>query len=142
MRLCGSRNEYVAPLRIERTRTDKLGEDSDMATSINASSCRVLGPVSVFTGKAAVRVSPGAAGSVARRRRISFESGHALELLGHAIEYLTDEYVHDGRDLSSHDPQLEAIQLLMALNRQIYFECPEKPSLWERCLNWLRLHGN
>ena len=28
-----------------------------------------------------------------RRRRISPQAGHALEILGHAIEYLTDEFV-------------------------------------------------
>ena len=30
------------------------------------------------------------------KRRISPEAGHALELLGHAIEYLTDELVYEG----------------------------------------------
>ncbi len=43
-----------------------------------------------------VRVSAtwAAAGGVRRRRRISPQAGHALEILGHAIEYLADEYVH------------------------------------------------
>jgi len=27
---------------------------------------------------------------------------------------------------------MEAVQLLMAVNRQVYFECPEVPSLSER----------
>ena len=30
-----------------------------------------------------------------RRRRINPEAGHALEILAHAIEYVTDEYVHE-----------------------------------------------
>jgi len=68
-----------------------------------------------------------------RRRRISPEAGHALEILGHAIEYLTDEYVHQGDSLSAGDAQLKAVQLLMALNRQIYYECPVVPSIAERC---------
>jgi hypothetical protein len=67
-----------------------------------------------------------------RRRRISPESGRALEILGHAIEYLTDEFVHDGADLTANSPQLEAVRLLMSVNRRVYFECPEIPSLWER----------
>jgi hypothetical protein len=62
-----------------------------------------------------------------RPRRISPEAGHALEKLGHAIEYLSDELVHEGGELSQHNPQVEAVQLLMALNRQIYFGCPEVP---------------
>jgi hypothetical protein len=34
---------------------------------------------------------------------------------------------------SSNNAQLEAVQLLMARNRQVYFECPEIPSFGERC---------
>jgi hypothetical protein len=34
--------------------------------------------------------------------------------------------------LSAHNTQLEAVQLLMAINRQVYFECPEVPSMGER----------
>lgn len=67
-----------------------------------------------------------------RRRRISPQAGRALEILGHAIEYLSDEYVHAGGSLAAHDPQLEAVQMLMAANRQIYFACPEVPTLAER----------
>jgi hypothetical protein len=66
------------------------------------------------------------------RRRISPKSGHALEILGHAIEYLTDEFVHSGTPFSSSNAQLQAVQMLMARNREVYFECPEIPSLSER----------
>jgi hypothetical protein len=67
------------------------------------------------------------------KRRISPEAGHALEILGHAIEYLTDELVCEGGRLSAHNGQLEAIGLLMARNRAIYFSCPEVPDFWDRC---------
>jgi len=67
-----------------------------------------------------------------RPRRISPEAGRALEKLGHAIEYLTDEFVHSGGDLRQHDPQIEAVQMLMTLNRQVYFSCPEVPSLGQK----------
>ncbi|HEX4756967.1 MAG TPA: hypothetical protein VH308_03260 [Terracidiphilus sp.] len=77
--------------------------------------------------------------SVNRRRRISPEAGHALEKLGHAIEYLADEFVHEGVSLSANDPQIQAIQLLMALNRQIYFACPEVPTLSDRFFSLLHL---
>ncbi len=72
-----------------------------------------------------------------RRRRISPLAGRALEILGHSIEYLTDEFVHQGGSLSASDGRLEAVQLLMALNRQIYYECPEVPTLTERCQAFL-----
>lgn len=66
------------------------------------------------------------------RRRISPQAGRALEILGHAIEYLTDEYVHEGGSFSAEDPQVEALQILMSLNRQVYFACPEVSTLGER----------
>jgi len=72
-----------------------------------------------------------------RRRRISPEAGRALEILGHAIEYLTDEYVHEGGSFAAHDPRLEAVQLLMARNREVYFSCPEVPTFSERVRSWL-----
>ena len=62
----------------------------------------------------------------AERRR---NTGRALEILGHAIEYLTDQYVerhcYDRGDL-------EAIELLMERNRAVYFACPRTPTMWER----------
>ena len=67
-----------------------------------------------------------------RRRRIDPQAGRALEKLGHAIEYLTDEFAHDGKTAESHDPRVEAIQLLMELNRQIYYECPVMSTFTER----------
>jgi hypothetical protein len=72
------------------------------------------------------------------RRRIDAESGRALEILGHAIEYLTDEWVHAG-DSGAHGP-LDAVQILMAANRKIYYECPVEPSLCERIV--ARFHKN
>jgi len=36
---------------------------------------------------------------------------------------------------------LEAVRILMALNRQVYFECPEVPTLRERCRTLLHLHS-
>lgn len=75
----------------------------------------------------------------ATRRRIDPQSGRALEMLGHAIEYLADEYVRAGGSLSAHNGQLEAVQLLMAANRAIYFACPQVVSLGVRVRRWLRL---
>jgi hypothetical protein len=76
-----------------------------------------------------------------RRRLITPEAGHALEILGHAVEYLTDEFVYEDHALSARNAQLQAVQMLMALNRQVYFECPEAPTFSERCLALLHLHS-
>jgi len=83
---------------------------------------------------------PAITAGINKRRRISPQAGRALEILGHAIEYLTDEFVHQGGTFSRENGQLQAVQLLMALNRQIYFECPEVPALSERILSFLHLH--
>jgi hypothetical protein len=76
-----------------------------------------------------------------RCRRISPQAGRALEILGHAIEYLTDEYVHRGGSFIQCEGEVEAVQLLIGINRQIYFDCPEVPPLgsWWRWL--LRLNA-
>jgi len=92
-----------------------------------------------------VRVSAQATASARvhsnRRRRITPQAGHALEILGHAIEYLTDEYVHQGGDLSPRNGQLEAVQLLMARNREVYYECPEVVTLGDRLRAMLHLRA-
>lgn len=78
----------------------------------------------------------------AARRRITPDAGRALEKLGHAIEYLTDEMVHRRDALSPGAPDMQAVQILMALNRSIYDECPLRASFVDRCRNFLhRLVG-
>jgi hypothetical protein len=72
------------------------------------------------------------------RRRLTPESGRALEKLGHAIEYLSDEFVHGAANGDRYDDRLEAIEILMALNRQIYLRSPEFVSLRRRLHTWLR----
>ena len=76
-----------------------------------------------------------------RRRHITPRAGRALEILGHAIEYLTDEFMQDSAEISARNEQLQAVQMLMALNRQVYFECPEVPTLGERCRALFHLHA-
>ena len=81
------------------------------------------------------------AASRERTRRITPEAGRGLELLGHAIEYLTDEYVNEAKKLDHADPQVAAIRLLMDLNRQIYYDCPAVPTFGERIRDFLRGAG-
>jgi hypothetical protein len=74
------------------------------------------------------------------RRRPTPQSGRALEVLGHAIEYLADEYAVDPGSkgpLGNLDPRIEAIQLLKRLNRQIYLSCAEVPPPLTRVRRWL-----
>jgi hypothetical protein len=74
------------------------------------------------------------------RRRLSPEGGRALEILGHAIEYLADEYAADPKDkgpLGNADPRIEAIQVLKALNRVVYFSGTEVEPFFRRMRRWL-----
>jgi hypothetical protein len=73
-------------------------------------------------------------------RRLSPESAQGLEILGHAIEYLADEYAVDLADkgpLGNADPRIEAIQTLKALNRAVYFSGAEVQPVWQRIRLWL-----
>jgi hypothetical protein len=84
-------------------------------------------------------LSSSGVGVRSKRRRITPQAGRALEVLGHAIEYLTDEFVQQGRPFTASDGQLRAVQLLMALNRQVYYECSEVPTLGDRLRRLLHL---
>lgn len=77
-----------------------------------------------------------------RRRRIDRESGRALEILSHAIEYLKDEYVYHGGGVASSESEVQAMQLLMAVNREIYTACPEILTMEERCATFVRRFRN
>jgi hypothetical protein len=79
--------------------------------------------------------------STSRPRRFSPQEGRALELLGHAIEYLADEYALDCRSpidsAFGKPPQVEAIEMLMARSREIYFCGEPAPTLTDRLRCWL-----
>ena len=82
-------------------------------------------------------VKPGAMVPMRRVRRMSREDGRAIEMLGHAIDYLADEFALEcvsGREHRTYgpNPRMAAIELLMASNREIYLSCPEAPSFSER----------
>lgn len=92
-----------------------------------------------FYVQASSKAIPATLAGAPRRRRITPQAGHALEILGHAIEYLADEMAHDGFGISASNERVKAMQLLMALNRQVYFECPVVPTFGERCRTFFHL---
>lgn len=65
------------------------------------------------------------------RRRPNPQQGRALEVLGHAIEYLID----NGGTLSRAD--MEACSMLNLASRTVFMECAEVKSLHERMFGWL-----
>lgn len=80
--------------------------------------------------------------SSALRRQFNPKAGRALEILGHAIEYLADEYAYGHSFVSANDGMLDAIRILMSLNRAIYFSCPEVSTLRERLQRRFRRKGD
>jgi hypothetical protein len=72
------------------------------------------------------------------RRRITPEAGLGLEKLAHALEYLIDEFIHEGCEVGKDYGRLQAIQLLATLNRQIYFACVVQPTIGERVQSLFR----
>lgn len=76
-----------------------------------------------------------------RKRRVSVDALNALEFLGHAIDYLTEDLIATGRPFKLTDPRIQAAIMLMQKSREIFFECPEVPSFVERFRAWIGLRA-
>lgn len=74
----------------------------------------------------------------ARRHRPSPQQGIALEILGHAIEYLIDtNFYHQRAD----DPAVkEAVAILKQSSRDVFAAAPEMVPAGARAARWLRSH--
>lgn len=70
---------------------------------------------------------PAAAATRGTRRQITPRAGRALEILAHALEYLSDECAVSAAAAPPLEDRLEAIELLKSLNRRVYLECAEIP---------------
>lgn len=77
-----------------------------------------------------------------RPRHITYKAARALEIIGHAIEYLSDEYFRDESLVLLDRAHLEAVQILLFVNHEIYFACPPVLTLRERWRLLLHLHGD
>lgn len=79
--------------------------------------------------------------SLNRPRRVSFRADRALEIIGHAIEYLSDESFRETSSGQEDRARLEAVQILMSVSRKIYFACPPARPLSERWHSFLHSNG-
>jgi len=89
------------------------------------------------------RVKPGAMVPMRRVRQMSRQNGRAIEMLGHAIDYLADEFALECMTVSDRrnpgpNARMAAIELLMASNREIYLSCPEVLTFSERLSRKIR----
>jgi hypothetical protein len=71
-----------------------------------------------------------------QRRRLTATQGRALEILGHAIEYLVDSRLARADEFCSPAAQ-EAIQLLSRANREVYENAPTTVPESSRMMRWL-----
>lgn len=70
------------------------------------------------------------------RRRANMEQGKALEILGHAIEYLADSRMFLYQETSTPGDG-EAIHILMRLSRNVFAQCDEVVPAGRRLRRWL-----
>lgn len=70
------------------------------------------------------------------RRRANRQQGRALEILGHAVEYLVDSRMFDSEEPTT-PADAEALQILMLLSRQVFAECAEVIPLAHRLRIWI-----
>jgi hypothetical protein len=134
------RFHYLGHLRVQRIEPMERLRIINMATITatmgNASISHAVNP-------------PAARGAVAaaqpwRPRRITPEAGRAIEMLGHAIEYLADEFALECRSREDQvavgkHPRIVAIEVMMTRNREIYFSCPTVPTFGERLRSLLHM---
>lgn len=70
------------------------------------------------------------------RRRPTAEQGRALEMLGHALDYLVDSRMaseEEGSPLADQD----AVRLISWCSRELFAACPEVPHVAVRMRRWL-----
>ena len=69
-------------------------------------------------------------------RRPTVQQGRALEILGHAIEYLIDSRMFL-IDEPANKADEQATRILMRLSREVFMECAEAISTRRRLRDWL-----
>jgi len=93
-----------------------------MSTTSSATS---LEHIFVHSLPTQVATSNERAASSAFRRQPSMSQGQALEKLGRAIEYLYDSRVYRNADGVLTPDDVEAVQALMRLSREVFVQCRE-----------------
>ena len=70
------------------------------------------------------------------RRRGNLEQGRALEMLGHAVEYLADSQLFLTDEAGVRHSR-EAVQILMRCSLAVFLECPEVIPVSRRLSLWV-----
>ena len=76
------------------------------------------------------------------RRRPTREQGQALEILGHALEYLVDSRMYLSKERKTKADG-DAIHLLSSCSREVFATCAEVVPFRQRVKTWIAAHlGN
>jgi hypothetical protein len=101
----------------------QMRDDDDVRTPFADEGVEVSRPMTTPPVLAIVEVTQQPAEDFGNWRGFP-RQGRALQMLGHAAEYLLDLRMFAVRESSERD-DLEAIQILMRLSRAVFAECPE-----------------
>lgn len=97
-----------------------------MATNANFEADLKPG-LKVVSGNHTPRLPGPSPASGRMRRKITREQGCALEVIGHAVDYLNDSYLYEGADdeiIDFSGPSMDAVRILIAAQRQILSSLP------------------
>ncbi len=72
-------------------------------------------------------------------RRPNREQGQALEILGHALEYLVDSRMFLSKERKTRADG-EAIHILSSCSREVFATCPEVVPMRQRIMKWVENH--
>lgn len=70
------------------------------------------------------------------RRQGNVEQGKALEVLGHAVEYLVDSQMFRSGAIDTQDDS-EATSILMRLSREVFNECTLSAPMKMQVFQWI-----
>ncbi len=101
---------------------------ASLATPTTPSSQAMLQPVNPILNREVATASV--------PRRGTLQQGKALEILGHALDYLVDSRMFLV-DEPATAADREAVQILAGLSRAVFAECAEVRSLRRRWRDWI-----
>ncbi len=127
-----NRNCIPEPDRTAKTATAAGRDEEQLFQSV--SSARDLAPVAYIPS--ALAGNPKAHNL---RRILTREQGRALELIGHAVDYLNDCYLYEGDEnepINIGGPSTQAVQILVAARSKILQSAsvrePRRLRIWDR----------
>jgi hypothetical protein len=75
---------------------------------------------------------------IRRPKQLAGNSRRAHRILSRVIEYVANEFLQDLVPPGPSNSRLQAVELLMALDRRVYSESEKVPTFIERCSWFLR----